>query len=56
MNNLPGSKAMIKTITVCLAVVMLCYIVFIGHYYYQTFSTFSNTGPTQQAAAGNPLP
>lgn len=46
---------MIKTITVCLAVVMLCYIAFVGHYYYQTFSTFSNTGQTHQAA-GNPLP
>ncbi len=32
---------MIKPLAFCLAVVMLCYVAFVGHYYYQTFSTFS---------------
>lgn len=41
---------MIKAITVCLAVVMLCYVGFVGHYYYQTFSTFSHI---QSSSAGD---
>ncbi|WP_167310307.1 hypothetical protein [Erwinia tasmaniensis] len=47
---------MTKAITVCLAAVMLCYIAFVGHYYYQTFSTFSNIGQSQQVAAENIAP
>lgn len=39
---------MIKTISFCLAAVMLCYVAWMGHYYYQTFTTFSSI---QQAQA-----
>ncbi|CBJ45162.1 hypothetical protein EAM_0488 [Erwinia amylovora ATCC 49946] len=55
-NKLPGSRAMIKTIAVCLAVVLLCYIAFVGHYYYQTYTTFSGIGQAQQVVAENPSP
>lgn len=39
---------MIKSIAICLAVVMLCYVAFVGHYYYQTFSTFSSIEHSQE--------
>lgn len=39
---------MIKPIAICLAVVMLCYVAFVGHYYFQTFSTFSSIEHSQE--------
>ncbi|WP_255210146.1 hypothetical protein [Erwinia persicina] len=39
---------MIKSVAICLAVVMLCYVAFVGHYYYQTFSTFSSIEHSQE--------
>lgn len=47
---------MIKSIAVVLAAVMLGYVAFVGHYYYQTFSTFSQIQHQQQVAAHTPLP
>lgn len=38
---------MIKTLSFCLAAIMLCYVAFVGHYYYQTFSTFSGIEQSQ---------
>ncbi|MBK0032561.1 hypothetical protein IBT47_09720 [Erwinia sp. S43] len=42
---------MIKTLSFCLAVVMLCYIAFVGHYYYETFSTFTGIEHSQGNSA-----
>lgn len=42
---------MIKTLSFCLAVVMLCYIGFVGHYYYETFSTFTGIEHSQENSA-----
>ncbi|WP_274604291.1 hypothetical protein [Erwinia persicina] len=42
---------MIKSVAICLAVVMLCYVAFVGHYYYQTFSTFSSIEHAQETNA-----
>lgn len=42
---------MIKTLSFCLAVITLCYVAFIGHYYYQTFSTFSGIEHSQENPA-----
>ncbi|WP_255354431.1 MULTISPECIES: hypothetical protein [unclassified Erwinia] len=41
---------MIKTLSVCAAVIMLVWIGFVGHYYYQTFSHFNNIEHAQQSA------
>ncbi len=46
---------MIKTLSFCLAVVMLCYVAFVGHYYYETFSTFNGVEHSQDSSA-NPAP
>jgi hypothetical protein len=46
-------EAMIKSLAFCLAVVMLCYVAFVGHYYYQTFSTFSGIQHSQEIAASD---
>lgn len=42
---------MIKSVAICLAVVMLCYVAFVGHFYYQTFSTFSSIEHSQEMNA-----
>jgi len=42
---------MIKSVAICLAVVMLCYVAFVGHFYYQTFSTFSSIEHSQEINA-----
>lgn len=42
---------MIKSVAICLAVVMFCYVAFIGHFYYQTFSTFSSIEHSQEMNA-----
>ena len=39
---------MIKALYSCLAIIALCYLAFIGHYYYQTFSSFTHVEHTQQ--------
>lgn len=44
---------MIKPLAFCLAVVMLCYVAFVGHYYYQTFSTFSGIQHSQEIAGSD---
>ncbi|MFG1173277.1 hypothetical protein AAFN90_06735 [Erwiniaceae bacterium CAU 1747] len=46
---------MIKTLSFCLAVVMLCYVAFVGHYYYETYSTFTDLEHSQESTA-NPAP
>ena len=42
---------MIKSVAICLAAVMLCYVAFVGHFYYQTFSTFSSIEHSQEMNA-----
>jgi|GEM_PF-6923057 len=39
---------MSKMLSFCLAIIALCYIAFVGHYYYQTFSTFTGVAHSQQ--------
>ncbi len=47
---------MIKTLSVCLGVIALCYIGYIGHFYYQTFDTCTTIQSQQNKAPENPLP
>lgn len=46
---------MIKTLSFCLAIIMLCYVAWVGHYYYQTFSTFTGIEQSQEHSI-NPAP
>ena len=41
---------MIKTLSVCAAVLMLAWIGFVGHFYYQTFVNFNSIEHAQQSS------